>query len=171
MEVVTVFFILAGTLLTSNLWSAQTLSFSLQGILLGLAVSVSYALYIVANSRTGESVRWQTKSTLIMTGSALTIFLVNTGTIIHDHHFGWTFFKWALFLAILGTTIPTALFAAGIPKVGAGVSSILMTIELPVAILCAHFIVNEPLTLPQIAGVVVMLGAIATMNYYRSRIS
>ncbi|MCD8166659.1 MAG: DMT family transporter [Bacteroides sp.] len=171
LEVVTVFFILAGTLLAGNLWSAQTLSFSVQGILLGLAASVSYAIYIVANSRTGKSVRWQTKSTLIMTGSALTIFLVNTGTIINDHHFGGIFFKWALFLAILGTTIPTALFAAGIPKVGAGVSSILMTIELPVAVLCAHFIVNEPVTLPQIAGVVVMLGAIATMNYYRSRTS
>ena len=75
---------------------------------------------------------------------------------------------WALFLAIIGTTIPTALFAAGIPKIGVGISSILMTIELPVAVICAVVVLNEHISPVQIAGIVVMLTAISIMNYYKS---
>lgn len=103
-----------------------------------------------------------------MIGSALTIFIVNSQTIITDNHFGGSFMLWALFLAIIGTTIPTALFAAGIPKIGVGISSILMTIELPVAVICAVVVLNEHISPVQIAGIVVMLTAISIMNYYKS---
>lgn len=107
------------------------------------------------------------KSTFIMIGSALTIFIVNSQTIITDNLSDEALCL-ALFLAIIGTTIPTALFAAGIPKIGVGISSILMTIELPVAVICAVVVLNEHISPVQIAGIVVMLTAISTMNYYKS---
>lgn len=171
LEILTVFVILGGTVLAGNLLHSKTLFFSWQGIALAFFASLTYAIYIVANSRAGKCIRWQTKSTLIMAGSALTIFLVNFQTIIWDNHFGYEFLGWALFLAILGTTIPTALFAEGIPKVGAGVSSILMTIELPVAVLCAHMLLRERISFIQIIGILLMLLAISAMNYYKSKSS
>lgn len=167
-EFLTVLCILVGTVLAGNLWGAEGLSLSLKGILLALSASLTYAVYIVANGRIDKDVRWQSKSTLIMLGSAITIFVINSRTIITDNHFGGEFLLWVLFLAIIGTSIPTALFAVGIPKIGAGVSSILMTIELPVAVLCAYIVLGENINLLQIAGIIIMLAAISVMNYYKS---
>jgi len=168
LELLTVFFILIGTLMAGNLLGAEVVSISLKDILLALFASLTYSVYIVANGRVGKGVRWQSKSTLIMIGSALTIFLINGRTIIVENHFGGEFLLWVLFLAIVGTTIPTALFAAGIPKVGATISSILMTVELPVAVLCAGIVLNESVSPLQMAGIIVMLVAISAMNYYKS---
>jgi len=168
LELLTVFFILIGTVMAGNLLGAEAVSISLKGILLALFASLTYAVYIVANGRVGKGVRWQSKSTLIMVGSALTIFLINGRTIITDNHFGGEFLLWALFLAVVGTTIPTALFAAGIPKVGATISSILMTVELPVAVICAGIVLHESVSPLQMAGIIIMLVAISAMNYYKS---
>jgi len=74
---------------------------------------------------------------------------------------------WALFLAVVGTAIPTALFAAGISKIGAGISSILMTVELPVAILCARIILGEHISALQCTGIIIMLSSICLMNYIK----
>lgn len=170
-ELLTVFFILIGTVMAGNIFEIEERSFSLKGIALALFASLTYSAYIVANSRVGKDLRWQSKSTLIMIGSSLTIFIINSKTIITDNHFDVEFLFWAMFLAIIGTTIPTALFAAGIPKIGAGISSILMTVELPVAILCANIILSEHISSLQIAGIIVMLSAISGMNYRKSFIS
>ena len=169
LEFLTVAVILVGTALASDLVNMQELNFSIKGLLLVLLASLTYAIYIIANGHTGQHVSWQAKSSLIMLGSAITIFTINANTIIFENHFSLDFLYTALFLAVIGTTIPTALFAAGIPKVGAGISAILMTIELPVAVICASVVLNESLSLTQILGIVLMLGAIAYMNYYKSR--
>jgi drug/metabolite transporter (DMT)-like permease len=166
-ELVTVIFILVGTVIAGDLFSGEKFSFSLQGIVLALLSSLTYASYIVANGRADNGGRWQSKSTLIMMGSACTIFLINGKTIIWDNHFDRVFFLWAMFFAVVGTTIPTALFAASIPKVGAGVSAILMTVELPVAVLCAGLVLDERVSSLQGVGIIIMLAAISTMNYYK----
>ncbi len=167
-ELLTVIFILVGTVMAGNLVGVEALSFSIKGFFLALSALFTYAIYILANGRVGKDVRWQWKSTLIMVGSALTIFSINSETIITENHFGKEFLLWAIFLAVIGTSIPIALFAVGIPKIGAGVSSILMTIELPVAILCANIVLRERVTPVQITGIVIMLAAISAMNYYKS---
>lgn len=168
LELIIVLFILVGTMMAGNLFQAEALSFSWRGMAFALASSFTYAVYIVANSRVGKEVRWQSKSTLIMIGSALIIFVVNARTIVSDSHLDYTFLLWAVFLAAVGTTIPTALFAAGIPKIGAATSAILMTVEFPVAVLCAYIVLHEAISPVQIAGIIVMLASIAAMNYYKS---
>ncbi|MDL2242067.1 DMT family transporter [Bacteroidales bacterium OttesenSCG-928-L03] len=168
LELITVFFILIGTVMAGNLFHTEAWRFSMKGILLSLFASLTYAVYIVANGRVGKCVRWQSKSSLIMVGSALTIFLINQKEIVTNNHFGGEFLLWALFLAIVGTTIPTALFAAGIPRIGAGLASILMTVELPVAVICAWAVLREKMNPIQIAGIIIMLAAISAMNYYKS---
>lgn len=168
-EIGTVFIVWGGTVMAGNLFSGATASFSWKGFLFAALSSLTYALYIVANSRTGKDMAWPVKSTLIMVGSALTIFCINFRTIIWDNHFSPDFFGRIAFLAILGTTLPTALFAVGIPKIGAGISAILMTIELPTAVLCAHLILNEDITFVQMSGLLVMVSSISWMNFRKSR--
>lgn len=171
LELMTVLLIVCGTVMAGGLFNAHIQSLSTKGLLLALGSSLTYAFYIVANSKVRVGVDWQLKSTLIMTDSALTIFIVNHQTIITDNHFGYNFLRWAVFLAVVGTTIPTALFAVAIPKVGAGISAILKTIELPVAILCAHLILNEQISSLQLLGIFVMLIAISAMIFSESKLS
>lgn len=166
-ELVTVSFILVGTVMAGNVFEENEWSFSIKGLLFALSASLTYAVYIIANGRIGKGVRWQAKSMAIMIGSSLCIFLINSGTILSGDYIGNHFFCWILFLAVVGTTIPTSLFAAGISKIGAGISSILMTVELPVAILCARIVLKEQITLIQIAGIIIMLVSICAMNYYK----
>ena len=165
---ITVFFILAGTVMAADVPGAKTMMVSGKGIACALLASLTYALYIVANGRAGRNVRWQSKSAWIMAGSAVTIFLVSSKAILAENHFSSEFMLWAIFFAVVGTTIPTALFAGSIPKVGAGISAILMTVELPVAVICASVVLHERIRPIQLAGIIIMLAAICLMNYFRS---
>lgn len=166
-ELLTVFFILIGTVLAGGVIETAEWTFSFHGVWLALCASMTYAVYIVANGRVGKSVRWQSKSLAIMVGSSSCIFAINSGTIVDGGYLCGEFMLWAVFLAVVGTTIPTALFAAGISKIGAGISSVLMTVELPVAILCARIVLGEHLSPLQAVGILVMLASIAGMNYYK----
>ncbi|MGI6227996.1 MAG: EamA family transporter, partial [Peptococcales bacterium] len=165
LEGVTVLVVMAGTLLAGKVFEGAKFQFSIVGVVLALGSSLTYALYIIANGRVGAEVRWQRKSALIMTGSSLCILAINGAGVLPADGTGLRFLPWVLWLAIAGTTIPTALFAEGISRVGAALSSILMTVELPVAVLCAHAMLHEPVSPMQCVGVVVMLGAICSMNY------
>ncbi len=161
--------IIGGTVLAGNLVENTDIQFSWTGVFYVLLASVLYAGYIVANSRAGKNIPNLTKSAWIMTGSALAIALVNLPSLAAESHPGLALGQWALFLALFGTVIPPVLFAKGIPHVGAGISGILMTAELPVAVITAHFLLGEQLTNTQLTGIVIMLGAIIAMNLYRVR--
>ncbi|HMG90868.1 MAG TPA: EamA family transporter [Chryseolinea sp.] len=56
------------------------------------------------------------------------------------------------------------LFASGIPRIGAGLSSLIMTVELPVAVLSAHIVLGEDLEPAQWAGITIMLLALLLLN-------
>lgn len=164
-ELVTVTVILIGTIMASGIMSTDISSFSIIGVGLALLSSLTYAAYIVANGQCGRSVRWEAKSMAIMAGSSLTIFAINAPRITGGEYICGEFVLWIVVLAVAGTTIPTALFAAGIPKIGAPLSSILMTVELPVAVICAWLILGERMSTIQIVGVILLLTAIAVMNH------
>jgi drug/metabolite transporter (DMT)-like permease len=156
--------ILGATVLASGLLNIHAKEIPLKGILLALGSALLYAMYIVASSRTIKQISSLRKSAIIMTGSALGIFIANAGTLVADNHLNMELLKWALFFAMFGTIIPQVLFAKGIPGAGAGISAIIMTVELPVAVITAHIILNEPVTLTQWIGIIVMLLAMTLMK-------
>lgn len=167
MELLTILFILVGTVLAGGVLEIKEWVFSFRGILFALCSSFTYAVYIVANARIGKGVRWQSKSMIIMVGSSVCIFTINSGVIIAGNYLCPEFVWWAFFLAVAGTTIPTALSAAAISKIGSGISSILMTVELPIAIICARIVLKEQVSALQVAGIIIMLVSISAMNYYK----
>ena len=169
MELLITVFILIGTVLAGKLLERKPTTFSWEGVFLVLMASITYASYIVANSRVGKDIPYLPKSALTMIGSALAILAVNAPTLAFENHAGIGLLNWALFLALFGTVIPPVLFAKGIPYVGAGLSGILMTVELPVALLTAHFLLNESLDGSQLLGIVIMLGSLVAMNVYKGQ--
>jgi drug/metabolite transporter (DMT)-like permease len=157
--------ILVGAALANPAWEA-----SLKGVMYALLSAFCYAGFIVANSRTGQQMGTLKKSTVIMMGSALSIFIVNAHQLVIVEHFDWGILKWALFLSLFGTIIPPVLFAKGIPKIGAGISAIVMTAELPVAVICSHIVLQEPVGWLQWIGVMIMLLAIVLLHVWKEKV-
>ncbi|MBS0032144.1 EamA family transporter [Chitinophaga sp. 22321] len=164
LQLITTALILTGTWLGSGLATGGGQQLSLQGLLYAGASAFLYAIYVIANSRVGKQLHPLQKSAVIMMGSTIGIFLVNAQQLLVSTHFNTGLIRWALFLALFGTIIPPLLFAKGIPKVGAGVSGVMMTAELPVAIICSHIILKEPVNGWQWVGVVLMLLSMLLLN-------
>lgn len=163
-QLITVGLILLGTVMAGNLGPAHLDRRFLTGTGYALLSALLYAVYIIANSRLGNGMPVPRKSALIMTGFTLGVVMVNARELLMGLPVQPGLLKWSLFLAVFGTIIPPVLFAKGIPKIGAGLSAVIMTAELPVAVLCAHGLLGEPVTGLQWAGVVLMLLAIVWMN-------
>jgi drug/metabolite transporter (DMT)-like permease len=73
--------------------------------------------------------------------------------------------KWGIVLALFGTIIPPILMNAGFPKTGIGLGSIVSTLELPVSVLMAYFILQESVNLFQWIGIGLIILAIVLMNW------
>jgi drug/metabolite transporter (DMT)-like permease len=154
----------AGTVLASGLAETPWAAVSLPGVGYALLSALLYAVYVVASSRTGSGLPRLTQSALLMTGSAAGIGLVNARTLLAEGSYDLPLLRWVAFLALFGTILPPVLFARGIPRVGAGLSALLMTAELPVAVVCSHLVLAEPVAPVQWLGVGVMLTAMALLH-------
>ena len=161
--------IIAGTIMASGIFNTNNVALSIRGILYALASAVLYAIYIVANGSVGHTMNSMKKSAIIMTGSAAGIFIVNAHDLILNTPFDFHILKWAVFLSLFGTIIPPVLFAKGIPKIGAGISSLIMTVELPVAVVFAHFVLREKADLLQWIGIAVMVLALILLNLQKTK--
>lgn len=137
---------------------------SLKGLIIAFMSALFYALYIVANSRAGKNIASTKRSAIMVSGAAASIFIINCQQLLIGIPFNFSLIKWTSLLALLGTIIPPLLFAKGIPKIGASLSSVLMVAEMPVAIICACLLLKEPIQGMQWAGIFVMLCSIIYLN-------
>jgi drug/metabolite transporter (DMT)-like permease len=160
--------IMAGTILASGITASTHLDFSPKGVLYALLSAVIYAIYIVANGNVARQMDTVKKSAITMTGSAAGIFIVNVNELVSHTVIDLNLLKWATFLSVFGTIIPPLLFAAGIPRIGAGLSALIMTVELPVAVLFAHAVLGEHLEPAQWMGIVIMLIALLLLNGHKA---
>jgi len=168
-EVSSALFIILGTVLAGNLLDLSNTNISFTGIALSLLSALLYTLYIVFTSKIGKETPMFEKSALMTSGSAMIIFLINCEAITTSTHLDFRLLQWGTFLAIFGTVIPPICFTVGMPKIGAGLSSVLLTLELPAAVFCAHIILGEKVTLLQIIGIAIMLGSIVYLNISKAK--
>lgn len=168
-EVGSALFIILGTVLAGNLLDLNNASISFTGIALSLLSALLYTLYIVFTSKIGKETPMFEKSALMTSGSAMIIFLINCEAITTSTHLDFGLLQWGIFLAIFGTVIPPICFTIGMPKIGSSLSSVLLTLELPAAVFCAHIILGEKVTFLQIVGIAIMLGSIVYLNVSKAK--
>ncbi|MNK56773.1 Threonine/homoserine exporter RhtA [compost metagenome] len=168
-EVGSALFIILGTILAGNLLDLNNASISFTGIALSLLSALLYTLYIVFTSKIGKETPMFEKSALMTSGSAMIIFLINCEAITTSTHLDFGLLQWGIFLAIFGTVIPPICFTVGMPKIGSSLSSVLLTLELPAAVFCAHIILGEKVTFLQIVGIAIMLGSIVYLNVSKAK--
>lgn len=66
-------------------------------------------------------------------------------------------YELGLLLAFLATVLPTFLLAAGIRRIGPGPAGIAGTVGPVSTVFLAHAFLGEPVTLPQVAGALLVL--------------
>jgi drug/metabolite transporter (DMT)-like permease len=77
-------------------------------------------------------------------------------------HASWPLAFWGLLLGTLGQVIPTITMNIGIPRIGSSLAALLGSMELPVAVVAAFFIVKEPVGSVQWLGMLLILSGIVT---------
>lgn len=161
-KIISVIIVLFGTLLATNLIGSDV-KLDWIGIFWGLMAAASFTTTMYASNRVATYLPPYKKSLImLLSGFVIIICFVIYS---YDGNFNFSIFlKWGLILSLFGTIIPPLLLNAGFPKAGLGLGSIVSSLELPVSVLMAYFLLNESVTPVQWIGIILILTAIVVMN-------
>lgn len=165
-KVISAAIILVGTVLATNLIKQESLP-DWRGIAWGLLAAASFTTTMFTSNRIALHLSSAQRSLFMLLGGGIIVgaFAAYTWTGTFDTGI---LLKWGIILSLFGTIIPPMLLNAGFPHTGLGLGSIVSSLELPVSVLMAYFLLNETVTILQWLGIVLILAAIIIMNI-RSR--
>jgi drug/metabolite transporter (DMT)-like permease len=151
-----------GTVLASDVLFQQGET-SWTGIMWGLAAATSYTLSLYASSHVVKEVHNYVRSKYLVIGGLLAVVLF-WNTDISSHFNTVNILISGVVLAIFGTILPPLLFTKGIPYIGLGLASILISVEIPISIMSAQLVLGEQVSFLQWVGVVVIFFSIVLAN-------
>lgn len=163
-QVLAIILVLGGTIAASGYFESISASFNLEGIIYGLIAAAFYASFLMLNGKLGTEYPVLKKSALMITGACIIVFILLPPHFLINGALGGSLLKWGLILAVFGTVIPPLCFAGGIPKAGLTISSILSSVELPVAVTMSALVLHEEVSLIRWLGVAVILSAMILPN-------
>jgi drug/metabolite transporter (DMT)-like permease len=133
------------------------------GIFWGILAAASFTTTMLTANKVAIKISAAQRSLYMLLGGAIIVF--GFGLLTQSSPFNFEIFaKWGIVLALFGTIIPPMLLNAGFPHTGIGLGSIVSSLELPVSVLMAFFLLNEQVLLIQWIGIVIIILAIVIMN-------
>ncbi|NCU87554.1 MAG: EamA family transporter, partial [Actinobacteria bacterium] len=142
------------------------------GVLITFFSAITHAIYVVAAGSVTKKSDPLTMLTIALTGAAVAFSAVALiGPSSLDPEFPINTEGWLLVfaMAFLITIVATALFFAGIKRIGPGVTSMVETFEAVVTISIGVLFMSETVTAIQILGTVTVLGSIVAIGLAESR--
>jgi drug/metabolite transporter (DMT)-like permease len=161
-KIISVFIVLTGTLLATNILKSQV-NLDWRGIMWGILAAASFTTTMFTANRIATNISSAQRSLYMLLGGAIIVFGFSIATQTTPFNFE-IFLKWGIVLALFGTIIPPLLLNAGFPETGIGLGSILSSLELPVSVLMAYFILHESVNWLQWIGIGMIILAIVMMN-------
>lgn len=161
-KMIAVVTVLIGTVLSTNLIQNE-IALDWRGIVLGLLAAASFTATMYASNRVALGLSSTKRSLYMLLGGAGIVLFFALATQNTPFNIA-IFYKWGILLAVFGTLLPPILMNIGFPNTGIGLGSIVSSLELPVSVLMAYFILNEKVTLIQWFGMGLILFAIVIMN-------
>ncbi len=134
-----------------------------KGLFWGLLAAASFTTTMFTANKVALGISSAQRSLFMLLGGAIIVFGFGIYTQTTEFNFE-IFTKWGIVLALFGTIIPPMLLNAGFPLTGIGLGSIVSSLELPVSVLMAYFLLNEELQLIQWIGIFLIILAIVIMN-------
>ncbi|PKG24217.1 EamA family transporter [Niallia nealsonii] len=155
-----------GTLFAGGIFNGSSLYYSGSGIIFGLLAACFFALNIFFNSRIATRVPAYTKSFYMTTGATIIICSVFPPTFLSSGALLEGLWKYGFFLGLFGVVLPVICFSIGAPKVGAGLGTILSSVELPVVAIASITFLHETVSGLQWIGIFLILVGIIVPNVY-----
>lgn len=165
-KIIAVFIVLIGTALAINIFKIDFSDASIDwtsGISWGLLAAASFTTTMFTANRIATHVSAAQRSLFMLMGGAIIVFTFACITQVTPFNME-IFMKWGILLALFGTIIPPLLLNAGFPLTGIGLGSIVSSLELPVSVLMAYFLLNEEVLSIQWIGILIIILAIVIMN-------
>jgi drug/metabolite transporter (DMT)-like permease len=134
-----------------------------KGLFWGLLAAASFTTTMFTANKVALGISSAQRSLFMLLGGAIIVFSFGLFTQTTEFNFE-IFTKWGIVLALFGTIIPPMLLNAGFPLTGIGLGSIVSSLELPVSVLMAYFLLNEEILLIQWIGILLIILAIVIMN-------
>src|SRR5690625_5708999 len=147
----------------------QKIDLSAIGVIYGLVAAFFFSIYLIVMARVGYGYTPVEKSAVIITGAGFFIFLFFPPVYIFNGTLTGGLWSLGMLMSNFGTVVLPLFFAVGTPRIGATLSSILASAELPVAVALSYFILSEEVTALQWIGIAVILMAIAISNLSKKR--
>ena len=161
-KIVSVIIVLFGTFLATKLYEFN-IKLDWRGIFWGILAAASFTTTMFTANKVALGISSAQRSLYMLLGGAVIVagFALFTQTTPFNMEI---FMKWGIVLALFGTIIPPMLMNSGFPHIGLGLGSIVSSLELPVSVMMAFFILNETVIASQWFGVVLIVFAIVIMN-------
>ncbi len=161
-KIMAVVVILIGTVLATNILM-DSIELDWRGVGWGLLAAVSYTVTIYTSNTLALHLHSFRRSLWMMLGGTIIIAIISAPFLLEQFNLE-IFKKWGLLLALFGTILPPILFTSGMPKINVGLGAIISSVELPVAVLLAYFLLDEVVNIYQWMGILIILGSVILMN-------
>lgn len=179
-KMIAVIIVLVGTVFATNLINSEVRLNPL-GLFFGMLAAASFTTTMFTANRVATEISSAQRSLYMLLGGGIIVLSFALMTQIlpnqseslekvmgvfataQDFNF-FIFLKWGIVLSLFGTIIPPMLLNAGFPHTGIGLGSIVSSLELPVSVLMAYFLLNEDVVLIQWIGIILIIMAIVIMN-------
>ncbi len=155
-QVIALAVIMLGTLLAVGLSGDSLKGIDGLGVVLGLLSGFAYSVFLFFTGRVKTSLHPIMKSVVMLTAALPVIYIIYPPAQVFEAGTG-RLLLWGLLLGTLGQVVPTIAFNIGIPRIGSALSAMLGSMELPVAITAAYFILGEPVGSLQWIGIILIL--------------
>lgn len=162
LKLLAVIIILAGTVLATNILFDEVKVENL-GIIYGLLAAMSYTVTIYTSNTVARELPSITRSKWMMLGGLILVSIIMAPSLVESFNLN-IFYLWGPVLALFGTILPPLLMTEGMPKINVGLGVIITSIELPVAVLMAYFLLDEVVNVYQWLGILLILVSIVVMN-------
>jgi drug/metabolite transporter (DMT)-like permease len=134
------------------------------GVAMALGAAVVYAAYILVADRVVGAVDAFLMAALVTTGAAASTLAVGAGSGSLDLHFAAAGWGWIVAMALGSTVLGISAFFVGLREVGPASASIVSTAEPVVTVALATFLYGEALGPGQLAGGILVLGAVVILQ-------
>ena len=165
-KIISVIVVLIGTALAINIFNINFNDPEIDwstGIIWGLLAATSFTTTMFTANKVALEISSAQRSLYMLLGGAVIVFSFAIVTQVTPFNCE-IFAKWGIILALFGTIIPPMLLNAGFPHTGIGLGSIVTSLELPVSVMMAYFILNEQVIGLQWLGIILIILAIVIMN-------
>lgn len=154
--------ILVGTVLATNLLFEET-SLDWRGILFGFLAALSYSFTFLVTNNVATKQRPLIRSLYMLFGLLIVVSII-WGHSLSEKFDPSILYRWGLIIAFFGTILPPLFFTKGMPLIGVGLGGIVASMELPVSVSMAYFMLNETVNTSQWIGIILILLAVVIMN-------